>query len=91
MGGRPATDKDSGAPPRCRTADAGQGCDIAEPPKLRRHPHLWLLPRIWQLRHNLTASQAAYVALAEALDAPLVTRGRRLAASFGHRARIELI
>jgi predicted nucleic acid-binding protein len=59
--------------------------------RLRRYPHDWLLPRIWELRHNLTAYDAAYVALAEALDAPLLTRDRRLAAAVGPRARIELI
>ncbi len=59
--------------------------------RLRRYPHDWLLPRIWELRHNLTAYDAAYVALAEALDAPLLTRDRRLAAAAGVRARIELI
>ena len=48
---------------------------------LRRYPHGFLLPRIWALRHNLTAYDAAYVALAEALDAPLLTRDRRLAAA----------
>jgi predicted nucleic acid-binding protein len=46
------------------------------------------LPRIWALQNNLTAYDAAYVALAEARDAPLLTRDRRRAA--GHRARIEL-
>jgi predicted nucleic acid-binding protein len=59
--------------------------------RLLRYPHDLLLPRIWNLRHNLTAYDAAYVALAEALDAPLVTRDRRLAAAAGHRARIELV
>ena len=39
---------------------------------------------------RLTAYDAAYVALAEALDAPLLTRDRRLAAASGHRAQIEL-
>lgn len=43
------------------------------------------------LRNNLTAYDAAYVALAEALDAPLLTRDRRLAAAAGHRAQIELV
>lgn len=38
-----------------------------------RHPENPLLPRIWQLRQNLTAYDAAYVALAEALDCPLLT------------------
>jgi len=56
---------------------------------LRRYPHDFLLPRVWELRANLTAYDAVYVALAEALDAPLVTRDRRLAAA-GHRARIEM-
>ena len=64
--------------------------DLAEFP-LRHYPQLSLLPRIWELRHNLSAYDACYVALAEALDAPLVTRDRRLASSSGHRARIELI
>jgi predicted nucleic acid-binding protein len=58
---------------------------------LRRYPHLVLLPRIWELRANLTAYDAAYVALAEALDAPLLTRDRRLAAATGHGARVEVI
>jgi predicted nucleic acid-binding protein len=58
---------------------------------LTRYPHTNLLPRIWELRPNLTAYDAAYVALAEALDAPLVTRDRRLAAAPGHSARIELV
>jgi len=43
------------------------------------------------LRDNLTAYDAAYVALAEALDAPLVTRDRRWAASPGHYAEIILV
>ena len=59
--------------------------------RLQRYPHDFLLPRIWDLRNNLTAYDAAYVALAEALDAPLLTRDRRLAGAAGHRARIELV
>jgi predicted nucleic acid-binding protein len=55
-----------------------------------RYPHLNLLPRIWELRHNLSAYDAAYVALAEQLGAPLITRDSRLAASSGHSAVIEL-
>ena len=74
------------------TGDRGRAAieDLADFP-LRRHEHLPLLRRIWELRQNLTAYDSAYVALAEALDAPLITRDRRLAASSGHRARIELV
>lgn len=57
---------------------------------VRRYPPDVLLPRVWELRKNLTAYDAVYVALAEALDAPLLTRDRRLAGAAGHRARIEL-
>lgn len=56
-----------------------------------RHPHEPLLPAMWRLRANLTAYDAAYVALAEALDAPLLTLDARLAAAPGHHATIELI
>jgi predicted nucleic acid-binding protein len=58
---------------------------------VERHPHDVLLPRIWALRNNLTAYDAAYVALAEALDAPLLTCDGGLAGSAGHTARIELV
>jgi predicted nucleic acid-binding protein len=58
---------------------------------LRRYQHDVLLPRVWELRYNLTAYDAVYVALAEALDAPLLTRDRRLAASAGHSAQIDLV
>ena len=64
--------------------------DLADFP-LRRYPHGFLLPRVWELRNNLTAYDAVYVALAEALDAPLLTRDRRLASAAGHRARVELV
>ncbi len=58
---------------------------------LRRHAHLDLLGRAWELRDNLTAYDAIYVALAEALDAPLVTCDGPLGATPGHTARIEVI
>ena len=63
--------------------------DLAELP-LRRYPHDFLLARIWDLRNNLTAYDAAYVALAEVLDAPLLTRDRRMAEAIGHHARVVL-
>jgi predicted nucleic acid-binding protein len=56
---------------------------------VRRYPMTRLLERIWDLRHNLTAYDAAYVVLAEALDAPFVTTDSALARSSGHRATIE--
>ena len=58
--------------------------------QITRYPHFVMLPRIWHYRHNLSAYDAAYVALAEALAAALVTRDRRLASAPGHSARIEL-
>ncbi len=56
-----------------------------------RYGHEPLLRRIWELRENLTAYDAAYVALAEALGAPLVTCDAKLAGASGIRARMELI
>jgi predicted nucleic acid-binding protein len=64
--------------------------DLADFP-LRRYPHDLLLPRVWELRRNLTAYDAVYVALAEALDTKLLMRDRRLATASGRRARIELV
>jgi predicted nucleic acid-binding protein len=58
---------------------------------LHRHPHLDLLTRAWKLRENVTAYDAMYVALAEALDAPIITCDAPLAKAPGHRARIEAI
>jgi predicted nucleic acid-binding protein len=64
--------------------------DLMEFP-LNRYSHDFLLPRVWDLRNNLTAYDAVYVALAEALDAPLLTRDRRIAAAAGHYAKVELV
>ena len=58
---------------------------------LHRHAHLELLTRAWKLRDNMTAYDAIYVALAEALDATVVTCDAPLAKAPGHRARIEVI
>lgn len=64
--------------------------DLADFP-IARYPHQPFLLRIWELRHNVTAYDAAYLALAEALAAPLVTRDAKLASAAGHRARIVLV
>jgi len=64
--------------------------DLLELP-LERHEAAALLPRIWQLRQTLTPYDASYVALAEALDSPLLTTDARLARAHGHGARVELV
>ena len=58
---------------------------------ITRYPHDVFLPRIWELRHNITAYDAVYVALAEVLSAPLFTRDARLSSASGHKATIELL
>jgi predicted nucleic acid-binding protein len=55
---------------------------------MRRYPTVNLLPRIWSLRDNLTAYDATYVALAEALDCPLATADLRLAHAPGTTCEI---
>jgi predicted nucleic acid-binding protein len=64
--------------------------DLSSMP-IRRYPHEFLLPRVWELRNNLTAYDAVYVALAEAIDAPLLTRDRRITNAAGHHAQIEVV
>lgn len=64
--------------------------DLAEFP-LTRAPHEALMPRIWDLRENLTPYDAAYVALAEALEVPLLTADRRLSRAPGLQCEVRLI
>ena len=64
--------------------------DLADFP-LIRFSHEPFLERMWELRHSLSAYDAAYIALAEALNAPLVTCDARLAHARGHRARVEVL
>jgi len=58
---------------------------------LERVPHTALLRRIWEMNENVTPYDAAYVALAERLSAPLVTADTRLSRSAGTRCAIELL
>ena len=58
---------------------------------LRRAPHRALLARCWDLRDNLTVYDAAYVALAEALEVTLLTGDGRLARATGPRCHIEVL
>jgi predicted nucleic acid-binding protein len=59
--------------------------------RILRHRHTFLLRRVWELRHHLTAYDAVYVALAEALDAPLLTCDGKIAAAPGHHAIVEVV
>jgi predicted nucleic acid-binding protein len=64
--------------------------DLSELP-IERYPHDLLLPRVWALRSNATAYDAAYLALAEALQATLLTADAKMASVRGHRARVEVV
>ncbi len=58
---------------------------------LMRNPRDLFLPRVWELRNNVTAYDAVYLALAEALQAPLVTRDAALASAVARGAGVELV
>jgi predicted nucleic acid-binding protein len=58
---------------------------------IERYSHQEMLPRIWSLRPSLTAYDASYVVLAEALEATLITCDSKLARSHGHDAKVVLI
>jgi predicted nucleic acid-binding protein len=64
--------------------------DLAALPA-RRAPHRPLLARCWELRDNLTVYDAAYVALAEAMQATLLTGDRRLSGASGPQCPIEVL
>lgn len=74
------------SPDRARTA-LKDYADLS----IERHVQTPLLPRVFELRDSLTAYDGVYVALAEALAAPLLTCDARLARSHGHRANVTLI
>ncbi|MFC7817701.1 type II toxin-antitoxin system VapC family toxin [Streptomyces sp. NPDC057148] len=56
---------------------------------LRRYDHVPLLPRVWELRHNMWPYDASYVALAETLDAALVTVDAKFAGAPHLRCRVD--
>ena len=58
--------------------------------RVTRYPHFVFLSRIWQLRNNLSAYDAAYVALSEKLGATLITRDARLASVSVRGVNVEL-
>ena len=58
--------------------------------RVTRYPHFVFLPRIWQLRHNFTAYDAIYIALAERLNGTLVTRDARLSTASGLKVKVEV-
>ena len=68
-----------------------EALDDLEAFRIERYPHHLFLGRVWSLRANATAYDACYLALAEALDAPLLTRDRRLATVPGHGAKVEVV
>ena len=70
---------------------AGEAIETMAVFPVERYSHEPLLGRIWALREDLTAYDAAYVALAEALGAPLLTGDERVAGAPGVRARVELL
>ncbi len=70
---------------------AGEALEDFSSFPIQRYAHDLFLVRIWELRRNLTAYDASYVALAEALDAKLLTCDKALAKSTGHRANVVLL
>lgn len=74
-----------------RPADAAATLEHLRALDLERHAHEPLLERIWALGQNLTAYDATYVALAEALDTTLLTCDRRLARAPGLSRRVEFV
>jgi predicted nucleic acid-binding protein len=71
-------------------ARAAQALDDLSSLVIERHEHQPLVKRVWQLRDSISAYDGVYVALAEALNAPLLTCDAKLAGTRGHRAAIEL-
>ena len=72
-------------------ARGGYALDDLSELSVTRYPHDLLLRRVWELRDNLTAYDATYVALAETLDARLVTCDRKMASASGHHAKVVVV
>jgi predicted nucleic acid-binding protein len=70
---------------------AGDALDDLFEMRLQKVPHRHLVGRAWQLRDNVSFYDGLYVALAEAVGSPLVTRDARLARTSGLRTEVELI
>lgn len=75
---------------RLSAVRAGEALDDFRDLVLARYPHDVLLGRIWELRSNASAYDGAYLALAEALEAPLISCDRRVAGIPGHQASVEV-
>ena len=72
-------------------ATAEGGVTVLAGMRIERYTHEPLLGRIWELRHNVTPYDAAYVAVAERLEVPLVTLDSRLAKASGIRCSVRVI
>lgn len=73
---------------RLPATDAREAIDLLIGLEIQRYPHVTLVDRMWELRDTVHPPDSAFVALAEALDAPLLTTDGRLARSHGHTATI---
>ncbi|MGJ3231501.1 MAG: type II toxin-antitoxin system VapC family toxin [Oceanicaulis sp.] len=70
---------------------SARALDVFRHAPIERYTHRLLAARIWALRENLTAYDAAYFALSEALEAPLWTRDAKFAGVPGHGAQVEIL
>lgn len=76
---------------RVRARNGALALDAWQRLGIARHGAVGLLPRVWALKDNVSAHDATYVALAEALDCPLLTADARLAAAPGIRCPVVTV